>query len=69
MKCGAGGRGPDEVEEIGRDGIRQSLDIYDKPALVKNFLVESDQNPPKKKGKLLLAQKLQVQGFQDQRCH
>lgn len=43
--------------------------IYDKPAFVRNLLVESDKNPPKKKGKLLLAQKLKVQDFQDQRCH
>lgn len=43
--------------------------MYEKAALVRNLLVESDKNPPKKKGKPLLAQKLKVQGFQDQRCH
>ena len=37
--------------------------MYDKAALVRNLLVETEKNPPTKKGKPLLAQKLKVRGF------
>ena len=37
--------------------------MYDKSALVRNLLVETEKNPPRKKGKPLLAQKLKVRGF------